>query len=64
MKNDADVEEQVPCVAWVANNTVDMTAEQLHVYLCISHGSVSTEYGVGSIINNILFGTDGTTGYI
>ena len=37
-----------------------MTAEQLHVYLHISHSSVSTEYGVGSIINNILFGTNST----
>ena len=46
------------------HHAVDMTAEWLCMYLRISHGSVSTEYGVGSIINNILFGTDGTTGYI
>jgi len=41
-----------------------MTARWLCVYLRVSHSSFSTEYGVGSIINNILFGTDGTTGYI
>jgi len=42
----------------------DTTAEWLHVYLHVSRSSVSTEYGVGSIINNILFETDSTTGYI
>jgi len=42
----------------------DTTAKWLCVDLHISHGSVSTEYRVGSIINNILFETDGTTGYI
>jgi hypothetical protein len=41
----------------------DTTAARLHLYLRISHGSVSTEYNVGPI-KHYSIGTVGTTGYI